>query len=419
MVTCRYELEFAIVPNVWYNDVLCFPLADQEPNVADIILELRKFVAPEFVFGTDARLLAGRSAANLDVGKVLLVTDDNIIAAGWSGDVEETLREVNIEIVRFTGISPNPRDWEVMQGAAVYRDHQCDGIVAVGGGSVIDAAKGIGIVISNGGDIVDFEGVDQVAVPIPPLICIPTTGGTSADLSQFVIINNTREQVKIAIISKAVVPDVALIDPLTLLSMSPYLTACTGLDALSHAIEAYVSNAASPITDMHALEAIRLVAASLRQTITDPDNAMARGKMMLASLQAGMAFSNASLGVVHSLAHSLGGYKDLPHGECNALLLPHVIDYNFSTQPQRFRAIAEAFGLQTAGLSDSQVQSLLIQSVLTLRRELGIDGALAQRGVNIGEISMLASKAIKDPCNATNPRKPNNADLGTIYREAL
>jgi alcohol dehydrogenase class IV len=363
--------------------------------------------------------MAGRYAANLGVKRALLVTDANVIAAGWAGDVEQSLADVGIQVKRFTGVSPNPRDSEVMTGAAFYASNECDALVAVGGGSVIDCAKGIGIVISNGSSILDYEGIDRVAVPMPPLICIPTTGGTSADLSQFAIITNSAEQVKIAVISKAVVPDVALVDPVTLTSMDAYLTACTGMDALSHAIEAYVSNAASPITDLHALEAMRLVAASLRRTVAAPHNMEERGQMMLASLQAGLAFSNASLGAVHSMAHSLGGYKDLPHGECNALLLPHVIDYNFQRVPQRFRRIAGALGIHVDGLTDTDVRSTLISGVIELRQQCGIDGTLAARGVTIGDVNMLAGKAIKDPCNATNPRTPTRVDLDAVYREAL
>jgi alcohol dehydrogenase class IV len=387
--------------------------------MSNIMLELRKFVAPELVFGIDARLMAGRYAANLGVKRSLLVTDANVIAAGWAGDVEQSLIEAGIEVRRFTGVSPNPRDSEVMSGAAFYAEHGCDALVAVGGGSIIDCAKGIGIVISNGKGILDYEGIDRVAVPMPPLICIPTTGGTSADLSQFAIITNSAEQVKIAVISKAIVPDVALVDPVTLTSMDAYLTACTGMDALSHAIEAYVSNASSPITDLHALEAMRLVAASLRRSVEAPHDMEERGQMMLASLQAGLAFSNASLGAVHSMAHSLGGYKDLPHGECNALLLPHVIDYNFQRVPERFRRIAAALGIPVTGLSDTDVRNTLIRGVIELRRQCGIDGTLAGRGVTIGDVGMLAGKAIKDPCNATNPRIPTKVDLDTVYREAL
>ncbi len=232
--------------------------------------ELRKFVAPEFVFGPGSLSLVGRYAINFGAQKVLVVTDPGVIAAGWSGKIIDTLDAAGITSVVFSAISPNPRDEEVMAGAEFYRNNECDVIVAVGGGSVMDCAKGIGIVSSNHKNILQFEGIDNVTVPGPPLICIPTTAGTSADVSQFAIINNVQERVKIAIISKTVVPDVALIDPATTLTMDSFLTACTGLDALVHAIEAFVSSAHSPIFDIHALEAIRLIRTNLLDVLTNP-----------------------------------------------------------------------------------------------------------------------------------------------------
>ena len=206
---------------------------------------LRKFVAPEFIFGLEARRLAGRYAKNLGGQKILVVTDPGVIAAGWTKDVTESLEEANLAYTVFDGVTPNPRAEEIMAGAEIYQREGCNLIVAVGGGSPMDCAKGIGIVSTNKKHILEFEGVDLVPIPGPPLICIPTTGGTSADVSQFAIIANMREKVKIAIISKTVVPDVALIDPVTLTTMDSYLTACTGLDALTHAIEAFVSTAHS------------------------------------------------------------------------------------------------------------------------------------------------------------------------------
>ena len=205
--------------------------------------ELRKFVAPEFIFGVGARNLAGRYAKNLGGRKVLVVSDPGVVAAGWTRDITESLELAGLPYALYNEVSPNPKVDEVMAGVDVYREERCNAIVAVGGGSPIDCAKGIGIVSSNQKHILLFEGVDMVTAPMPPLICIPTTGGTSADVSQFAIISNPLDKVKFAIISKSVVPDLALIDPLTLTTMDPYLTACTGLDALVHAIEAYVSTA--------------------------------------------------------------------------------------------------------------------------------------------------------------------------------
>ncbi len=384
-----------------------------------VIDELRKFVAPEFIFGAASRQLAGRYARKLGGHRVLLVSDPGVVAAGWTGEIAANLEAEGLEVVPFLGVSANPRDTEVMEGAALFRDRACDLIVAVGGGSPMDCAKGIGIVAANGGSILDFEGVDQVPAPMAPLICIPTTGGTSADVSQFAIIANTQEKVKIAIISKAVVPDVALIDACTLLTMDPYLTACTGMDALVHAVEAFVSNAHSPITDLHALEAIRLVHTHLRGCAEAPQDLDLRTQIMQASLHAGLAFSNASLGSVHAMAHSLGGFKDLAHGECNALLLPFVMDYNFSAAPERFRRIGAAMGCDLRGLGDRECRARLISHVLELRRECGIDQGLAARGISISDLGRLASKAILDPCNATNPRAPSQADLRSLYSEAM
>jgi alcohol dehydrogenase len=384
-----------------------------------IIWELRKFVAPEFVFGIDARKLVGRYARNLGAGRVFLVTDPGVLRAGWAEEAAASLREEHLEVVTYSAISPNPRDFEVMAGVEAFRRGDCDFIVAVGGGSAMDAAKGIGIVASNGGNILDYEGIDRVPVPMPPLLCVPTTCGTSADVSQFAIINNTKARVKIAIVSKALVPDVSLVDPVTLSSLSAATTAATGMDAMVHAIEAAVSNAASPLTDVHAMQALRLLQTHLAAAVKSAENMEARGGVMLASLEAGLAFSNASLGCVHALAHSLGGYLDLPHGECNALLLPRVVDYNFASVPERYIRVGEALGLDFRGSAEPEIRRRLCDHLLELRRSLGIGGGLRERGLTEKDIPVLARKAINDPCNATNPRRPAVGDLETILGEAL
>ena len=306
-----------------------------------------------------------------------------------------------------------------MNGAEIYQNEGCNAIVAVGGGSVLDCAKGIGIVSSNHQHILTFEGVDQVGAPMPPLICIPTTGGTSADVSQFAIINNTQARVKIAIISKAVVPDIALIDPIVLTTMDPLLTAYTGMDALVHAIEAFVSIGSSPMTDIHALEAIRLVTRHLPESVKHPQNVDLRGQIMLGSLEAGLAFSNASLGGVHAMAHSLGGYSDLPHGECNAMLLRHVMDFNFETSPERYLRIGEAMGLDLRGMALKQKKASILNEIVRLEQAVGISETLSAKGVALTDIAPLAANAIKDPCIATNPHKPNKRDIEVIYEEAL
>ncbi|HSH12986.1 MAG TPA: iron-containing alcohol dehydrogenase, partial [Desulfurivibrionaceae bacterium] len=231
---------------------------------------LRKFVSPEIVFGAGSRKAVANFASNFGARHVFLVSDPGVEKAGWVAEIRGLLETAGLRVTLFTGVSANPKVDEVMTGAELYRSNACDVIVAVGGGSPMDCAKGIGIVSSNGRPILEFEGVDMVEVPMPPLICIPTTGGTSADVSQFAIIMDPLEKTKVAIISKTVLPDLALIDPVTLTSMDPFLTACTGLDALTHGIEAFVSNAHSPMTDIHALEGIRLVSKHLVDSVKNP-----------------------------------------------------------------------------------------------------------------------------------------------------
>ena len=383
------------------------------------LYEMRKFVAPEFIFGVGARRRVGFYARNMMARRVLVVSDAGVINAGWLQDVQADLDAVGVESVVFTGLSPNPKDHEVMAGVALYAQERCDVIVALGGGSVIDCAKAIGVAYTNGCSVLCFEGVDQIELPGPPLICIPTTAGTSADISQFCIIVNSAERYKMAIISKTVVPDVALVDPETTGSMDPYLTACTGMDALTHAIEAFVSTASSPIVDVHALAAIRLVCDNLASAVKNPADLAAREHMMLASLQAGLAFSNASLGAVHALAHSAGGFLDLPHGECNALLLEHVVRFNIPAAPERYRQVAEAMGIDTRGMNAITLLARMTEALGELRRQLGIVGGLGARGVCSADLAELSSHAVKDACVVTNPRRVDAADARVIYDEAL
>jgi alcohol dehydrogenase class IV len=379
-------------------------------------LELRKFVVPEFIFGVGASNLAGRYARNLGARKVLVVTDQGVIEAGWTKQVTDSLEAENLRYVVFSNVTPNPRAQEVMAGAAIYQTEGCNVIVVVGGGSPMDCAKGIGIVSSNKRHILEFEGVDQVPMPGPPLICIPTTAGSSADVSQFAIITDTDRQVKIAIISKAMVPDAALIDPVTTTTMSPYLTACTGIDALTHAIEAFVSNAHSPITDLHALEAVRLISANLLTILVESTNIELRSQMMLGSLHAGLAFSNASLGAVHAIAHSLGGFLDCPHGEANSLLLEHVVAFNFEAAADRYLEIGRAMGL---GWQPGQGKSAILAGITQLREVAGIEQSLSQKGLCRSDIAKLAEKAMQDPCMVTNPRRPTQTEIEAIYEAAF
>jgi len=380
---------------------------------------LRKYVTPEIIFGSGARHYVGRYAQQFMATKVLLVSDEKVSQTRWFDDVKESLAEAGIHFEVFTGVTANPRVSEVMTGAELYRSCGCNVIVALGGGSPMDCAKGIGMVSSNRMNVTAFEGIDLISSPVPPLIFIPTTAGSSADVSQFCILSDRRALKKIAIVSKAIVPDVALIDPETTTSMESHLTACTGVDGLTHAIEAFVSMGSGVLTDSAALEAISLIRNNLAETLRDPDNLALREKIMLGSMKAGLAFSNASLGAVHAMSHSLGGQYDLAHGECNAMLLEHVIAFNFPAAPERFRVVAETLGLDVRGLGTNELKNALMADVMRFKREVGIADRLTQKGVQYADVTDLSRKAVADACMLTNPRQPSRRDIEVIFEEAM
>lgn len=379
--------------------------------------ELRKFVVPEIIMGEDSRKLTGRYLSHFNSKKPLIVTDPKVREFDWFKDILIEIEKYTNNYSIFDGVSENPRDYEAMLGAEVFLSGDCDLIIAVGGGSSMDCAKAIAIVATNGGHILDYEGVDEIKLPGPPLICIPTTAGTSADVSQFAIICDSNEMVKKAIISKKVVPDLALIDPVPLMTMDPYLTACTGMDALTHAIEAYVSNANSPLTDMHALEAIYVINKNIEKAVLPERDLKSINKMMLASMYAGIAFSNASLGAVHAMAHSLGGLLDLPHGECNSILLEHIIDLNYDTVPEKYVKISETMGLKASTAENGKEK--LLNRIKELRNNLGIRSIIEIDEAEDNIFYLLVENALGDPCMVTNPRSVTSIEMREIYERIL
>ncbi|TDY62845.1 alcohol dehydrogenase class IV [Aminivibrio pyruvatiphilus] len=376
---------------------------------------LRKFVAPEIIFGRGSRALAGRYARNLGGTKILVVTDDGVAEAGWLDPLLESLEGEGLGWAVYRDVQPNPTESMVMRGAHIYTSEGCDLILTLGGGSPMDCAKAIGAVHANGGNVLDFVGVDKIPVPCPPVVCIPTTAGSAADISQFSIIKNEKTGIKHAIVSKSMVPDVALVDPDTTLTMDGFLTASTGMDALTHAFEAYVSRAHSPLTDLHALQSVEMVHTFLLRAMGDLSNPEYRTGMMLASLHAGLAFSNASLGVVHALSHSLGGLLDLPHGECNSLLLRHGVEANFDAVPERFASLLERFG---GPAEPPGVLPGLLARLDDLRERAGLPGRLRDLGLSEDLLPEIAAAAWEDPCMITNPRPMSSSDLEGILRNA-
>lgn len=385
----------------------------------EITTELRKFVAPEIITGIDARLMIGRYIMHFASKKPMVVTDSNLLSQSWFTDILEEIKVRVPDYCMFSQVTSNPRDYEVMQGASMFISEKCDLIIAVGGGSAVDCAKGISIVSTNGGNILDYEGVDEINLPGPPLICIPTTAGASADVSQFAIICDTTNMVKKAIISKKVVPDLALLDVVPLMTLDSYTTACTGMDALTHAIEAYVSNAHSHLANVHALEAILIIGENIEESVKNDRSVNTMFKMMLGSLHAGLAFSNASLGLVHAMAHSLGGLLDLPHGECNSVLLEHVIELNFDAVPQRYTDIAEKLNLETKDKNIDEIKENLIEKIKTLRISLKIKDFEEIEGLSDDILDKLSEEAMDDPCIITNPKNVTKEEIRTIFKKVL
>jgi alcohol dehydrogenase len=292
-------------------------------------------------------------------------------------------------------------------------------IISLGGGSSHDCGKGVGIVATNGGRIHDYEGVDKSSKSMPPFIAINTTAGTASEMTRFCIITDTSRKVKMAIVDWRTTPNLAINDPLLMMGMPPALTAATGMDALTHAVEAYVSIIATPVTDACALKAIELIAKNLRAAVANGQDMVARDAMAYAEYLAGMAFNNASLGHVHAMAHQLGGFYDLPHGVCNAILLPAVERFNMIAKMDRFVDIAVAMGEVVTGMSKRAAAEKALEAIKTLSKDVGIPSGLTELGVKEKDLKTMAENAQKDACGLTNPRCPTLNDVIEIYRSAL
>jgi alcohol dehydrogenase len=351
--------------------------------------------------------------------KPLIVTDKGITAIGMTEQFVNLFKTSDIDAVVYDETIPNPTDENVMNGVKVYKDNGCDSIVTLGGGSPHDCGKGIGTVITNGGVINDYEGVNMLSKRMPTFIAINTTAGTASEMTRFCIITDTSRHIKMAIIDWRVTPDVAINDPELMTGMPPSLTAATGMDALTHAVEAYVSTIATPITDACALQAIGLVANNLRAAVANGQDMEARDNMAYAEYLAGMAFNNASLGHVHAMAHQLGGFYNLPHGICNAILLPHVERFNLISKLDRFADIAVSMGENIDGLTTREAADVAIDAITILSKDVGIPANLTELGVKEEDLETMAKNAQKDACGFTNPRTPSLQDVINIYKNAL
>ncbi len=373
------------------------------------------FMPVQNIIGAGALAQAMDAIAALGLKKALIVTDGGLSKMGVADQIGGLLKEKGIDYAVFDQVQPNPTVSNVNVGLAKLKESSADCVISLGGGSSHDAAKAIAIVAANGGKIEDYEGLDKSKKPQIPLVAINTTAGTASEMTRFTIITDETRHVKMAIVDKHVTPLLSVNEPALMEGMPAPLTAATGMDALTHAVEAYVSTAASPITDAVAVKAIELIARYLPTAVSDPKNKEAREQMAYAQFMAGMAFNNASLGYVHAMAHQLGGFYDLPHGVCNALLLPHVERFNQQAAKARLDEIGTILGKNNPDLAGLDV----IDAITKLARIVGIPKSLKELGVKEEDFDVLAENSLKDVCGFTNPIQANKEQIIGIFRAAF
>lgn len=379
-----------------------------------------KFFMPAIsLMGADCLKDAGDQVGELGFKKALIVTDKVLGQIGIVKKVTDVLDNKNIEYAIYDETKPNPTVKNVNDGLALLKEKECDFVISLGGGSAHDCAKGIALLATNGGEIKDYEGVDKSKKPQLPMVGINTTAGTGSEMTLFAIITDEERHIKMALVDKHLTPIIAVNDPMLMLAMPKSLTAATGMDALTHAIEAYVSTSATPITDACVEKAIELISNYLVNAVENGQDVEARDMMAYAEYLAGMAFNNASLGYVHAMAHQLGGFYNLPHGVCNAILLPHVQEYNKATSASRLAKIAKIMGGNIEGLTDEQGADLCIDMIKSLSQTIGIPEGLGVLGVKESDFETLATNALNDACSLTNPRKGNLEDVIAIFKKAM
>lgn len=376
-----------------------------------------KFAIPEIIFGRGSINYAGQSALRHGAKKVFLVSDPGIEEAGWVERLMEILEAAGIDWIYYPKVTPNPRDFEVEQGAEFYLKNGADVIMAIGGGSSMDTAKGIAIIASNGGKIRDYEGANRVQRPLPPMVFLTTTAGSGSDISQFCIITDVERAVKMSIITRTLVPNIAIVDPLILRTKTEKLIIQSAVDALAHAIEAYVSRIASPFTKPQSLKAIDLIIRNLKSAV-DTRSLDSLEQLSIASIAASMAFSNASLGAEHALAHSLGGHFDMSHGVIHPILLTTVMRFNLEATPSRMADIGRVILDRRLG-SDEETAIKGIEKLEEFFASFNVANKLHKviQPEDKKHLEPICRMAVNDACNLTNPRPATWEDLLKICEE--
>jgi alcohol dehydrogenase class IV len=378
------------------------------------------FLPNTLIFGNGAVEKIGEKVKELGKRKALIITDKGIVAAGLLERVLIPLEQAGVEAQIFDQIEPNPRDHTVVKAFGFGNKKGCEVIIGLGGGSSIDAAKAVGVLMTNPGPLQDYLRGTAVKNPLPPLIAIPTTAGTGTEATQFSVVTDTERSLKTGMGSPLLMPRVGIVDSSLMATMPPSLTAATGMDALTHAIEALVSVNAQPFSDAMALHAIHLIGRYLRPSVANGANQEARSEMAMASTLAGVAFSNAGVGLVHAMAHPLGGRFDVPHGVANAILLPPVMRFNLIARLEKFGQVAQALGEKAEGLSVVEAGKKAVEAVRQLSADIGIPGRLSDVGVKEEGINQLAADALNmKRALACNPRMTTQGEIEKLYRETF
>ncbi|MBY0218882.1 iron-containing alcohol dehydrogenase [Paenibacillus illinoisensis] len=377
------------------------------------------YVPPVNLMGRGCLQEAGKMIQDMDIRKALVVSDRQLISSGVAEQVLSILRKSGLDYVVYDEVQPNPTCQNVHKGLQVYQEHDCDAIISIGGGSPQDAAKAIGIVATNGGHIRDYEGLHQSHHKSVPLVAINTTAGTSSEVTINYVITDEERKVKMVMVDRNSLVSLSVNDPELMLSKPASLTAATGMDALTHAVEAMVTPGGFTVTSATAAAAVELIFEYLPRAVRDGSDLEAREHMTYACFLGGMAFNNAGLGYVHAMAHQLGGVYDLPHGVCNAMLLPYVEEMNAKHVPGKFRHIAKAIGMNVKDKSDEECSMYVIDAIRQLSREVGIPEKLSELGVTDPDLELLAENAMKDACAPGNPYQPSREEVMELFRKII
>lgn len=372
-------------------------------------------------FGPGSRSVLPEVVARLGKSKALVVTDAGLVKFGVAAKVTGILDAAGIAYEVFSDVKPNPTVTNVKNGIAAFKAAGADLLIAIGGGSAIDTAKAIGIVVNNPefSDIVSLEGVAPTKNKSVPMVALPTTAGTAAETTINYVIIDEEKQKKMVCVDPNDIPAVAIIDAELMYSLPKGLTAATGMDALTHAIEGYITKGAWELSDMFEIEAIRMISRHLPNAVENPTDAEARNGMAVAQYVAGMAFSNVGLGLVHGMAHPMGSLFDVPHGVANALLLPTIMEFNMPPCLGKYPEIARAMGVDTEGMTPAEASQAAVDAVRALSVKVGIPQHLSELGITEKDIPALADQALADVCTPGNPREVTLDDIKSLYAKVL